>query len=199
MRNLRIVVSTPLLMPGASLAQAQVLATQRAGFNLSPGQVAAPNTPGGGVVIGRNFIHRRRRTRLPPLEGSGPRQSRSINSGILAFDTTLGFSLGGGGLCLPFCQVGQIAYTPTRLPTSLSMTTKKGNGAGFPGVWRVSVNPASGRLSVEAQLVPKAGLAGNNPTGIAFRDRASGVYRPNPNAATLPSGPEGQSQPCSFD
>ena len=55
MRNLRIVASTPLLMPGASLPQAQVLATQRAGFNLSPGQVAAPNIPGGGVVIGRNF------------------------------------------------------------------------------------------------------------------------------------------------
>src|SRR5437899_6298981 len=36
-------------------AHAQVLATQRAGFGLPANQVAAPNTPGGGVVVGSFF------------------------------------------------------------------------------------------------------------------------------------------------
>src|SRR5437899_8751297 len=44
-----------LLLAGLVPAQGQVLATQRAGFGLPANQVPAPNTPGGGVVVGSFF------------------------------------------------------------------------------------------------------------------------------------------------
>jgi hypothetical protein len=85
-----------------SAAHGQVLATQYAGFNLPPGQAPAPNTPAGAVVVGSNlytgdgaqgFRH------WKPLDPANP---DPINNDVLVFDGTIGFSLGGGGLCLPF-------------------------------------------------------------------------------------------------
>jgi hypothetical protein len=150
------------------LAQAQVLATQRAGAGLPPGQTVAPNTPGGGVVIGRNLYTGDAAQGFRHWKPAVPNNPDPINNGTLVFDSTLGFSLGGGTLCLPFCQVGQIAFDGNQTAYLTAYDHAKGNGATFPGVWRVSVDPASGELASEAQLVPNAGLAGNNPTAIAL-------------------------------
>jgi hypothetical protein len=38
----------------------------------------------------------------------------------------------------------------------------------MPGVWRVSIDPASGQFQTLALLARNAGLAGNNPTSIAL-------------------------------
>lgn len=44
-----------ILFSSLAPAQGQVLATQRVGFGLPPGQTPAPNTPGGGVLVGNNL------------------------------------------------------------------------------------------------------------------------------------------------
>ena len=58
MRNLRIGMLTAVSLVALTPAQAQMLATQRAGFNLPAAQIPAPSTPGGAVVIGKQPVHR---------------------------------------------------------------------------------------------------------------------------------------------
>jgi len=59
MTALAIATITSVSLQFVSSPDAQVgvrlQATQVAGFGLPPGEAAAPNTPGGGVVIGSNF------------------------------------------------------------------------------------------------------------------------------------------------
>jgi hypothetical protein len=86
----------------------------------------------------------------------------------LVFDGTIGFSLGGGGLCLPFCQVGQVAYDGNQTVYIASYDHAKGNGATVPGVYKLVIDPVSGFIDTQIQLVPNAGLAGNSPTSIAL-------------------------------
>src|SRR6185437_17043281 len=38
----------------------------------------------------------------------------------------------------------------------------------MPGVWRASIDPATGQITPGALLVPKFGLAGNLPTAVAL-------------------------------
>ena len=159
---------TAILLLCLPAVQAQVLATQRAAFNLPQGQVPAPNTPGGGVVIGSNLYTGDGAQGFRHWVPADPNNPDPINSGVLIFDSTLGFSLGGGGLCLPFCQVGQIAYDGNQTAYLAAYDHPKGNGATMPGVWRVGIFPATGQLANEVLLVPNAGLAGNNPTAVAL-------------------------------
>ena len=146
------------------------LATQRVGFGLPAGQVAAPNTPGGAVVVGSNlytgdaangFRHWR------PLDASNP---DPLNNGILVFDSDPSKSLGGGELCFFFCQVGQIAYDGNQTVYVTAYDHAKGQPGTLtiPGVWRLTVDPIGGFVQPSAQLAPNAGLAGNQPTSIAL-------------------------------
>ena len=91
-----------------------------------------------------------------------------VNSGILVFDPTIGYSLGGTLLCLPFCQVGQLAYDGNQNVYFPAYDHQKGNGATIPGVYRVVIDPVTGFINQEVQLAPTAGLAGNNPTSVAL-------------------------------
>jgi hypothetical protein len=168
MRNLRIGVLTAAALVGLVPAHAQVSATQRAGFNLPAGQTPAPNTPGGAVVIGSNLYTGDGANGFRHWRPADPANPDPINSGILVFDTSPGFSLGGGGLCIFFCQVGQIAYDGNQTAYIASYDHPKGNGISFPGVWGIAIDPVTGQLSGATQLVPNAGLAGNNPTAIAL-------------------------------
>lgn len=147
-----------------------LVATQRVGFGLPAGQVAAPNTPGGGVVVGQNlytgdaangFRH------WTPVDPSNP---DPVNSGILVFDPDFSFSLGGTGLCVLFCQVGQVAYDGNRTVYLTAYDHAKGQPGSLtmPGVWRIDVDPVAGFVTPGALLAPKAGLAGNQPTSIAL-------------------------------
>jgi len=168
MRTLKIGTFTGALLVFASAVQGQVLATQRAGFNLPAGQVPAPNTPGGAVVVGSNLYTGDGANGFRHFKPADPANPDPINSGLLVFDTTGGFSLGGGGLCIFFCQVGQIAYDGNQTVYLTAYDHPKGNGISLPGVWRLSIDLTSGFIDNEAQLVPAAGLAGNNPTSIAL-------------------------------
>jgi hypothetical protein len=94
------------VLPLAPSAQAQIVATQRAGQGLPPGQTIAPNTPGGMVLIGADIWIGDGAQGLRHLASVDPTNPDPVNSGTLVFDTDQSHSIGGGTLCLPFCQVG---------------------------------------------------------------------------------------------
>src|SRR5262245_17633505 len=94
----------------APLAHAQVQATLRSAQGLPPGQLFASATPGGSVVLGADLYVGDGVQGLRHFIPADPSNPDPINTGILIFDTDQFHSVGGGGLCLPFCQVGQIAY-----------------------------------------------------------------------------------------
>lgn len=168
MRRIYFSVLVLFSLAGPAAIHGQAPATLRAGFNLPPGQATAPNTPGGAVVVGGNLYTSDGAQGFRHWKPADPANPDPINSGLLVFDGTLGFSLGGGGLCLPFCQVGQIAYDGNQTAYLASYDHPKGNGATVPGVYRVVIDPVSGFINLQVQLVPNAGLAGNNPTSIAL-------------------------------
>src|SRR5215467_12002709 len=95
MRKLNALALTTVLLFCLTLAHSQVLATQRAGFGLPPGQVAAPNTPGGGVVVGQNLYTGDAVNGFRHWMPADPSNPDPLNSGILVFDPDFGFSLGG--------------------------------------------------------------------------------------------------------
>lgn len=168
MRRIRVNLLVILSLSCSAAVHGQVPATLRAAFNLPAGQVPSPNTPGGAVVVGRNLYTGDGANGFRHWSPADPTNPDPINSGLLVYDQTLGFSLGGGGLCLPFCQVGQIAFDGNQNVYLASYDHQKGNGATLPGVYRVVIDPATGFIDQQVQLVPTAGLAGNNPTSIAL-------------------------------
>jgi hypothetical protein len=149
---------------------AQVPATQRAGFNLPPGQVPAPNTPGGGVVVGSNLYTGDAENGFRHWKPADAANPDPINSGLLMFDPGPSFSVGGTSPCIFFCKVGQVAYdgNQTVYVTAYDQPNGQPGAVTFPGVWRLTVDPLSGAVQPAMQLVPKAGLAGNLPTSIAL-------------------------------
>ena len=162
--------------PGAGLARNVVvtpnplLATQRVGFGLPPGQTPAPNTPGGGVVVGHNLYTGDAVNGFRHWTPADPSNPDPINSGILVFDGAQGFSLGGSELCVLFCQVGQIAYDGNQTVYLASYDHPKGQPFSLtqPGVWRITVDPVSGFVTPGARLAPNFGLQGNQPTSLAL-------------------------------
>jgi hypothetical protein len=162
-------VLVAVLFFGLVPVQGQVLATQRVGFGLPPGQVAAPNTPGGGVLVGNNLYTGDAAQGFRHWTPADPNNPDPVNTGILVFDTNTSFSLGGGGACIPFCKVGQLAYDGNQTVYATVYDQQKGQpfSATFPGVWRLTVSP-QGFVQLSQLLAPKFGLAGNLPTSIAL-------------------------------
>jgi len=171
MKKLRLIALTTIFLFCLNLAQGQVLATQRAGYGLPANQNVAPNTPGGGVVVGSNvyiddgaqgFIH------LMPADPANP---DPVNSGILMYDPRIGsFTLGGGGFCGPFCKLGQLAYDGNQTVYVTSYDQQKGQpfSATFPGVNRLTIDPVFGFVEWNGRVAPNAGLQGNQTTSIAL-------------------------------
>ena len=159
------------MLSSLTAVHGQVLAVERAANGLPSGQVAAPNTPGGGVVVGHflyvtdaawGFRH------YQPANAANP---DPINSGTLTFDTANdGMSMGGSALCFFFCHAGQVAYDGNQTIYIAAYDQAKGQpgSVDVPGVWRATIDPVQGFVSPGALLVPKAGLAGNQPTAIAL-------------------------------
>ena len=145
-------------------------ATQRVGFGLPSGQVAAPNTPGGGVVVGQNLYTGDGAQGFRHWKPVDSTNADPVNSGILVFDPDFSRSLGGSELCFLFCQVGQIAFDGNQTVYLTAHDHPKGQPGTLtmPGVWRITVDPVTGFVSLGALLVPNAGLAGNLPTSIAL-------------------------------
>ena len=172
MRKVQIGIFT--LVVCLAPARSQVLATQRVGFNLPPGQVAAPNTPGGGVVVGNNLYTGDAANGFRHWMPVDPANPDPIDSGILVFDPSTNFSLGGTELCIYFCKVGQVAYdgNQTVYVTAYDQVKGQPGSLTYPGVWRLTVNPLpdpfTQNVQPTMQLVPKAGLQGNLPNSIAL-------------------------------
>ena len=147
----------------------QVLATQRAGFGLPTGQSAAPNTPGGGVLVGKNFYVGDGAQGFRHFAPADPNNPDPVNTGFLVFDPNISFSIGGGTACVPFCKVGQVAYDGNQTVYLAIYDHQKGQPFTnmFPGVWRVNIL-VDGTWQDPQLLVPKFGLAGNEPTSAAL-------------------------------
>ncbi len=162
-------VLVTVLIFGLVPVQAQVPATQRSGFGLPPGQVAAANTPGGGVLVGNNLYTGDGAQGFRHWTPADPNNPDPVNTGLLVFDADTSFSLGGGGACIPFCKVGQMAYDGNQTVYVTVYDQAKGQpfSATFPGVWRLTVSP-QGFVQLSQLLAPKFGLAGNLPTSIAL-------------------------------
>src|SRR5215467_16349584 len=137
MKKLRLIALTTIFLFCLNLAYGQVLATQRAGYGLPPNQVAAPNTPGGGVVVGSNVYIDDGAQGFMHLMPADPNNPDAVNTGILQYDPRVGsFTLGGGGVCMPFCKLGQLAYDGNQTVYVTSSDQQKGQpfSATFPGV-----------------------------------------------------------------
>jgi hypothetical protein len=171
MNRIRLILFTTILVTSFVAAYGQVLAMQRAGFGLPPGQVAAPNTPGGGVVVGNNIYATDAVNGFRNYQPADPANPDPVNTGILVFNNaTDSRSLGGSELCIFFCHVGQVAYDGNQTVYIASYDQQKGQpfSLTFPGVTRITVDPVNGFLEYNYRLVPNAGLAGNLPTSIAL-------------------------------
>jgi hypothetical protein len=170
MKKNRFALAAAVLLVCSAPAQAEVLATQRVGFSLPPGQTAAPNTPGGGVVVGSNLYTGDAANGFRHWKPADPTNADPLNGGLLVFDPDPSLSVGGTELCFFFCKVGQIAYDGNQTVYVTAYDQPKGQPGSvrFPGVWRLRIDPLTGSVQPDMQLVPKAGLAGNLPTSIAL-------------------------------
>jgi len=171
MKRIRFILLTTILVTSSIAANGQVMATQRAGFGLPPGQVAAPNTPGGGVVIGNNVYATDAVNGFRNYQPADPTNPDPVNGGILLFNNAIdGRSLGGSELCIFFCHVGQVAYDGNQTVYVASYDQQKGQPGSLtvPGINRLTIDPVNGFVSYNYRLVPNAGLPGNLPTSIAL-------------------------------
>jgi hypothetical protein len=165
-------MSLALMSMRSTSAVGQVQATLRAATEIPSGQSVAPTVPGGAVVIGNNiwigdgfdgFRHM-----MPAVAST----NNLINAGILIPDPLIQNSLFGGAECFIFCKVGQVASDGGANIFFASYDQQKGNGITFPGIWHVQADPTDPQAGAELfsaeQLVPKAGLAGNLTTAVAY-------------------------------
>lgn len=171
MKGTKVVLLGLVLSCLAAQLNGQVQATLRAATGLPPGQVPAPNTPGGGVVVGSFLYVTDAVWGFRHYQPADPNNPDPINSGILVFDNANdGRSIGGTELCVIFCHAGQVAYDGNQIVYVASYDHPKGQPGSldFGGVWRFIVDPVQGFVSPDAMLAPKFGLPGNQPTSIAL-------------------------------
>lgn len=171
MKALEVVLLASTVFTSIASANGQVLATERAANGLPQGQVAAPNTPAGGVIVGRFLYVTDAVWGFRHYQPADPANPDPINSGVLVFDNANdGLSMGGTSLCFFFCHAGQVAYDGNQTVYITAYDQAKGQpgSVDMPGVWRATIDPVQGFVSPSALLVPNAGLAGNQPTAIAL-------------------------------
>jgi streptogramin lyase len=89
------------------------------------------------------------------------------------FDTSTQWSLGGGGACIPWCSVGQVAQDGSTRAYAAVYDHQKGQPGqvGGPGVWMVQFQSVFGDFSPFAGVSPLApgfGLGGDQPTAVAL-------------------------------
>jgi hypothetical protein len=169
---IQLLIACGLLLAGIVPAHGQVLATQRAGFGLPANQVAAPNNPGGGVVVGSFFYATDAVNGFRHYLPADPTNPDPVNSGILTFDNIQndGMSLGGAAVCIPFCKTGQVAFDGNQTVWITAYDQQKGQPGSvtFPGVHRVLIDPLGGFVSWMGPVAQNLGLGGPGPTSIAL-------------------------------
>ena len=172
MKRLQIVALTTILLSCFVPSYGQVLATQRAGFGLPANQVAAPNTPGGGVVVGSFFYATDQVNGFRHYLPADPTNPDPVNTGILYFDNSIngGMNVGGAGLCIPFCKSAQVAYDGNQTVWVTAYDQQRGQPGSvtFPGVHRLLIDPLSGQVSWMGPIAQNGGLGGNQPVSVAL-------------------------------
>ena len=154
-------------------AAAQVPADLVAISEAPAGNLFAPHTPSGMVIIGNNVWVGDEAQGLRHYLPVDPTNANPINTGQLQFDTSTNWSLGGGTLCSPWCGVGQAAQDGSTRSYVTSYDHTKGQPGFFGGggVWMVGFQGQFGNFSPFAgvsQVAPFAGLAGDLPTSTAL-------------------------------
>jgi hypothetical protein len=154
-------------------AAAQVPADAVAASGIPAGQLFAPHTPAGMVIIGNHIWVGDEAQGLHHYVPVDPANADPINTGQFTFDIDPQLSMGGGGACTPWCGVGQIAQDGSSRAYVTSYDHTKGQPGFFGGggVWMVSFQSQFGEFSPFSGLAPVApsgGLAGDLPTSIAL-------------------------------
>lgn len=154
-------------------AAAQVPADLVAVSGVPAGNLFAPHTPAGMVIIGNNVWVGDGAQGLRHYLPVDPANTDPINTGQFLFDTNPNWSMGGGTACTPWCGVGQTAQDGSaRLyVTSYDHTKGQPGFFGGGGVWMVSLQTQFGDFSAFAGVSPVAsfaGFAGDLPTSTAL-------------------------------
>ena len=169
-RILNCIASAFLLaVPGS----AQTVADLVAGPGIPSGNIVAPHTPSGTVIIGENLWVGDEAQGLRHYIPVDPTNADPINVGQLVFDTNPNWSVGGGTACVPWCSIGQAAQDGTSRAYLAVYDHAKGQPGNFggPGVWMLAFQPVFGQFDAFAgvsPLAPGSGLGGDQPTAVAL-------------------------------
>ncbi|HLJ48933.1 MAG TPA: hypothetical protein VKU01_23115 [Bryobacteraceae bacterium] len=155
-------------MPG----NAQAIADLVAAPGIPAGNLFAPHTPAGTLIIGENLWVGDEAQGLRHYIPVDPNNADPINTGELMFDSDPNWSLGGGS-CFIWCSVGQVAQDGTSRAYLAVYDHAKGQpgNPGGPGVWMLQLQPVFGQFSPFAGIspvAPNSGLAGDQPTAVAL-------------------------------
>lgn len=157
----------------SATAGAQAPASLVAASGIPAGNIFAPHTPAGMVIIGANIWVGDEVQGLRHYLPVDPNNIDPINAGQWMFDTNSEWSMGGGGACVPWCSVGQVAQDGSTRAYVAAYDHAKGQPGqvGGPGVWMVQFQSAFGNFSPFAGVSPVAnglGLSGDQPTALAL-------------------------------
>jgi hypothetical protein len=157
----------------SAFANAQVPANLVTATGIPAGNIFAPHTPAGMVIIGANIWVGDEVQGLHHYLPVDPTNVDPINTGQWMFDTNTEWSMGGGGACVPWCSVGQVAQDGSTRAYVAAYDHAKGQPGqvGGPGVWMVQFQSAFGNFSPFAgltQVAPGLGLSGDQPTAVAL-------------------------------
>ncbi len=148
----------------AQLLTADVVARQ----GIPAGNIFAPQTPSGMVVIGEDIWFGDEAQGLRHYLPVDPTNPTPLDTGQYQFDINTEWSLGGGA-CFPFCSVGQAAQLNNQ--TTFIAVWDHSHGGANAGLWMVTFQPSFGNFSPFegiTQVAPFAGLGGNLTTSVAM-------------------------------
>ena len=157
----------------SALASAQITADLVTAAGIPAGFNFAPHTPGGMMIIGTNIWVGDEVQGLHHYIPVDPANTDPMNTGQYKFDINTEWSIGGGGLCIPWCSVGQVVQDGSSITYVAAYDHAKGQPfqVGGPGVWRLEIQSPLGQFSPFNGASPVAaglGLSGDQPTAIAL-------------------------------
>ena len=171
LKRVGIGIAAGLLACASAGAQAPAVLVTASG--IPAGNIFAPHTPAGMLIIGANIWVGDEVQGLHHYIPVDPNNIDPVNTGQWMFDTNTEWSMGGGGACVPWCSVGQVVQDGSTIAFVAAYDHAKGQPGqvGGPGVWMVQLQSAFGNFSPFAGVSPVAsglGLSGDQPTAVAL-------------------------------
>ena len=152
---------------------AQVVADLVAGPGIGGPGPEAPHTPAGTAIIGNNLWVGDEAQGFRHYIPVDPTNADPLNTGQLQFDISPNWSAGGGS-CVLWCSVGQVAQDGSSRAYLAVYDHPKGQPFNFGGggVWMIEF-PTLAQLNMGTFLnaipvAPSLGLAGDLPTAVAL-------------------------------